>query len=100
MEGGEANPEQRRDLIGPAPASFDPKFASNVPKSAGDAAVKEFAVKGAKKTAKENVKKAEEAKKDAKVKAESKEKEAVAAVAVKKEVAAKEAVKAEVKAEA
>jgi len=65
MEGGEPNPEERRDLIGPAPKSFTP-FAekSSAPADTGAAAATDAKAKGAAKNAKEAVVAADKAKKE------------------------------------
>lgn len=54
MEGGEANPEPRRDMLGPAPKSFKPfEEESSAPADAGSQAEAESLTKGQAKSAKD-----------------------------------------------
>lgn len=74
MEGGDANPDRSRKVIGGHPESFTPDYGKNTVTSAGDKAQAEYVAKGEAIKAKEAEKAAEAAKVEAEQKANSEKK--------------------------
>ena len=74
MEGGDANPDKSRSVIGNHPSSFTPDYSKSTTKSAADVAEGEYKAKGEAINAKAAEKAAEEAKVEAEQRANTEKK--------------------------